>query len=248
LRPSVTKKVEHLRNIVKQIDALPPLQKDGFNFETEPVLRFEWPVNKKLKKAPWTAKVFTHNARAIHVNTLKRSIGITNEPYPSDGSEKLKKRKAEEGMGNDHLWAKAPKALSWTPSSSDTSNENAAARRVNLERLGEIGPVDYVVVFRTVELKLPVLMEEERKFYPGSFVGEALLFEVDSEQFLGGVRITAMNQKRINSKYSLRVVYQIIGDLGKQINKALTEQMLKHFEGNNPAFNRKTGQPLGNRY
>jgi hypothetical protein len=158
-----------------------------------------------------------HNARAIHLTRLQVASGEASEH------------------------TRAGNTPSWWLSSVDAL-EAGALEGYQVRGLREILQVDYVLVFRPQREVAPVVTGDDT-FEPGLFEGEALLFEVDGETFLGGVRVAASNQDEIRFTRGRAEQSVVDHDLGYQVNRVTSELLEAHLPEMGPAFD-TDGSPM----
>ena len=90
----------------------------------------------------------------------------------------------------------------------------------------------YVLVVRTVAVKDPVL-GGAKKFEPGLWLGELLVFELRSQKLLGGFTLTARNSPRVESRTG-DVLRNLKSDLTMAVWGNVTAGLRKHFPSVGP--------------
>lgn len=98
------------------------------------------------------------------------------------------------------------------------------------QRLGE---TRYVLVVRTSEIKAAKMMGE-KKFEPGSWLGEILVFELRSKKLLGGFPVTGGNHAWVKTALG-RNQQNLNADLKLAARGNLNAEMRRHFPSVGPS-------------
>ena len=94
----------------------------------------------------------------------------------------------------------------------------------------ELSSVRYLLVLRTTAYQEPRLTGESI-FQTGLYTADALLFEVESHEYLGGFRIRATNAAEVTDHASSDSLTHLVIDLGMEVRRSLDEAVSRRFPG-----------------